>query len=309
MVRLVAARAGVQEGEHTRYQQGRFVVRYRVRTGKDSACLAVHALAVAEKERFACRVVLVEDTTLPDEALVHQRRVAYLHARGDDEIGAFHAAAQLHGCGSIRIDGAVLQARHAHQLCVVANAHILDTAAVEDTNIVAYRAHRVGLRLCVIVHHLLQCLYHHGAVAIERHHIGEARTQTVKDRNLSAPALVHHGHTHTVAESGLAVHEDGVHILDTGVVANTVVSDVVVDIVEVHIVAYLAVVEHGMLYAGMHTQPAREGKLAVEHAHLHRAGELHIAHESSVKAVFHPHLAPVLCRAALRYQLRLLYVC
>ena len=146
-------------------------------------------------------------------------------------------------------------------------------------------------------------------MAIERHHVGEAGTQTVEDRNLSASALVHHRHAHAVAESGLSVHEDGVHILDTGVVANTVVSDVVVDIVEVHIVAYLAVVEHGMLYAGMHTQPAREGKLAVEHAHLHRAGELHIAHESGVKAVFHPYLVPVFCRATLRNQLRLLYVC
>ena len=82
--------------------------------------------------------VLMMIGSLPDEALVHQRRVAYLHARGDDEIGAFHAAAQLHGCGGIGVDGAVLQARHAHQLRVVANAYILDTAAVEDTNIVAY---------------------------------------------------------------------------------------------------------------------------------------------------------------------------
>ena len=111
---------------------------YRVGTSEDSACLAVHTLAVAKEERLACGIVFVEDTALPHKALIHQRGVANLHTRRDDEIGAFHAAAQLHGCGSIRIDGAVLQARHAHQLCVVANAHILDTAAVEDTDMVAY---------------------------------------------------------------------------------------------------------------------------------------------------------------------------
>ena len=163
--------------------------------------------------------------------------------------------------------------------------------------------------LGVVVHHLLQRLDEHRAVAVERHHVGEAGTQTVEDRYLAAATLVHHRHAHTVAKSGLAVHEDGVHVLDTSVVADAVVGNVVVDIVEVHVIAYLAVVQYGMLNAGMHAQPAGEFKLAIEHTHLHRAGELHIANESSVKAVFHPHLAPVLCRAALRYQLCLLNVC
>ena len=49
VVALVATRTCIQEREHTSYQQCRFMVSHRVRTGKDSARLAVHSLTVTEE--------------------------------------------------------------------------------------------------------------------------------------------------------------------------------------------------------------------------------------------------------------------
>ena len=73
VVRLVAARTGVQEREHTGYQECGLMVRHGIWSGEDSTCLAVHALAVTEEQALTCRIVFVEDTTLTDKTLVHQR--------------------------------------------------------------------------------------------------------------------------------------------------------------------------------------------------------------------------------------------
>ena len=54
----------------------------------------MHSLAVGEEETLARRVMFVKDAALTHKALVHQRRVADLYSRSDDEIAAFNTAAQ-----------------------------------------------------------------------------------------------------------------------------------------------------------------------------------------------------------------------
>ena len=56
------------------------MVGHGIRTCEDRTGLSVHALTIREEQTLARRVVLVEDASLPHEALVHQRRVADLHA-------------------------------------------------------------------------------------------------------------------------------------------------------------------------------------------------------------------------------------
>ncbi len=112
MVRLVTSRTRIEEREHTGYQQRTLMVRHGVRSGKDSAGLTVHALAVREEQTLARRIVFVEDTTLAHEAFIDQRTIAYLHTRADDEINAFHTTSQAHRSGLIGVDRTILQPTH-----------------------------------------------------------------------------------------------------------------------------------------------------------------------------------------------------
>ena len=265
VIGLVAARTGVEEGEQSRDEERALVVSDGIWSGKDSARLTVHSLAVAEEKALARRVVLVENTALPHETLVHQRTVADLHAGGDNEIRALDATAQANGCIAIAVDRTVLEAADTSQLGVIAYPHVFDGSAVEDTHVRAYLAVIRSLRLRVGINHRLHRVNHLGTMAVEGQYIRQAGAQFVEDRDLASTALVHYRHAYAVAEGGTTVHEHRVDVLDTGVVADTVVGNVVVDIENMHIVAYLAVVDSGVVDTRMHAQSSGQFELAVEH--------------------------------------------
>ena len=304
VVRLVATRTGVQEREHTGDEQRTLVVGHRVGTCKDSAGLAVHTLAVGEEEALACRIVLVKHRTLTHKALVHQRRVTDFHTRSEDEIDTLHTAAQMHRSRLVGVDRTVLESANAHQFGVVANTDILDAAAVEDAYVVADVAVIRCLCFGVRINLALQLMYHRRTMTIKRQHVRQAGTQFVEDRYLTSTALVHHRYAHAVTESRLAVHEDGIDVLDTGVVADVVVGDVVVDIVQVRLVAHFAVVQHGVVDTRVDLDAPRQLYLLAKHTQTVVAREIGMTHIARVKRLGHFHLCPVGCFATLLFQLR-----
>ena len=102
------------------------MVCHGVRACEDRASLTVHALAVGEEQRFAGRIVFVEDTALSYETLVHEGRVADLHAGSDDKIRALDTAAETNRSGFVGVDRTVLEPAHTAQFGVVTYVHVLD---------------------------------------------------------------------------------------------------------------------------------------------------------------------------------------
>ena len=126
-------------------------------------------------------------------------------------------------------------------------------------------------------------------MAVERQNIRQVCTQVVEDRNLSSSAFVHHRHLNAVTETALAVHQYRIHILDTSVRAYAVVGDIIVYIIKVAVVAYAAVMQHGVENTGMHLDASGQVYLTLEYTHLNRAGEMYILHPARVKTFCHFH--------------------
>ena len=231
VVRLVGSRTRVEEREHTRDEERRFMVGHGVRSCEDRASLSVHTLAVREEKALARRVVFVENRALTYEALVHEGGVTDLYARSEDEIDTLHAAAEANRSELVGVDRSVLETTHAAQLGIVADLDVLDASAVQDTYVLADVTVVGSLCLGVRINLALEFRNHLRTMAIERQDIREAGRELVEDRYLTTTAFVHHRNTHTVTERRFAVHEDSVHILDAGLRADGVVGDVVVDVI------------------------------------------------------------------------------
>ena len=275
-----------------------------IRTRENRTRLSVHALAVTEEQALARGVVLVEDASLPHETLVHQRRVADLHTRSDDKIRTLDTAAEPYRSRFVGIDRSVLEAADTGQFGKIADLDILDRTAVEDAYVVADVAMIGSLRLGVLVDAALQLMNHRRAVTVKRQDIRQAGGELIENRNLPSAAFVHHRHANLVAERRLAVHEDGVDVLDTGVVADVIVGDIVMDVIEVRIIAHFAVMQSGVIDARMDLQPTRQSYLPFESSQTVMTGETGVMHVLRVERFRHLYLRPVLRRAALCLQLR-----
>ena len=182
------------------------MVGHGVRSCEDGARFSVHSLTVAKEETFARRVVLVEDTALPNKALVYQGRVAYFNTRSNNEIGTFDAATQANRSRFIRIESTVFQTTHAVQFRIIADADILYTAAVQDSYMIADKAVVRSLRLRVRIYLPLQLMNHRRTMTIKRQNIRQTGAQFVENRYLATTAFVHHLYAYAVAERGTAIH-------------------------------------------------------------------------------------------------------
>ena len=247
--------------------------------------------------------MLIKDTTLSHKAFIHQCRVVNLHTRADNEIRALNTRTQLHRSKTVGVNRTVLKARRPHNHRIVADAHVLDAATIEDVHIIAYGTEVSSLLFGIIVNTLLKIGNHLRTVTIERQHISQTRGQFVEDRNLATTTFIHHRYTHAVTESCLAIHQDSVHVLDTRLFTDAVVSDVVVDIVQMAVVIYFHVVQRRVEDTGVHLQTAWQRNLLVKSTKLAMTRKTGIFHIVSAESVSHFHVRPVLSHTVLRLQL------
>ena len=147
----------------------------------------------------------------------------------------------MHGSCFVGVDGSVLEAADTGQFGIIADLDVLDTTAVEDAHVGAYISMVGSLLLSVRFDLSLQLLDHLRPMTVEGEDICETCAQFVEDRNLPSASFVHDRYTHSVSERAGTIDEDSVDVLDTGVVADIVVGDVVMDIIEVRLVAHFAV--------------------------------------------------------------------
>ena len=123
------------------------MVRHGIRSRKNSASLTVHTLAVAEEQTRTCRIMLIEDTTLTHEAFVDQRRIQYLYAGADNEIHTLHTRTEFGRRLFIGVYRSVLETAGTHDTSIVADTYVLDTAAIDDMNVLTYLTH-IALHRC-----------------------------------------------------------------------------------------------------------------------------------------------------------------
>ena len=187
--------------------------------------------------------------------------------------------------------------------------HILDRTAVEDTHVVAYIAMIGSMLLGIGVDELLHLMDHLRTVTIEGKNIRQTSGKLIEDRDLTTTAFVHHRHTDTVTESGLTIHENRIHILDAGVATDVIVRDVVMDVIQVRIVAYLAVMQGRVIDTRMDLQPTRQFYLTTESTDLIMAGETGMMHVLRIKILRHLYVSPIGRRATLCLHLRNLLRC
>ena len=145
---------------------------------------------------------------------------------------------------------------------------------------------------------------HLRAVTIERQDICQTGTQFIKNRYLTATTFVHHRHAHPISESSTTIHEDGVNILDTGVVTDMIIGYIIMDVIEVAVVAYLAVMQRSMIDTRMDLQSTRQRYLTRKNTQLVMPRESSITHELRVERFGYFHLRPVLSCTPLCLQLR-----
>jgi hypothetical protein len=72
--------------------------------------------------------------------------------------------------------------------------------------------------------------------------------------------FIQYVHFNTIAKGCEAIHKDHIHVLDKTVVTDGVVGDVVLHVLDHHVVTYRAVVKHRMTDTGMLHQPPGKGE-------------------------------------------------
>lgn len=218
------------------------MVRNGVRACKDGACLAILALAVAKEERVRCGVAVAELAGLAYETSAQHGSAIDLRATRYYEVVAYDAVSDIYGGVNIAVDAAIREEIYSVYVAVVANAYPLDNARIGDYGICAYGTSLRGVLLAIVGGDFTKLLDKLRAVAVERHYIGRMGREFVGDNHLATSRLVQHGHFDSVSEVRLAIHDDKVAVVDDGALADRVVGDVVVDILDKAVIAHLYIV-------------------------------------------------------------------
>ena len=242
--------------------------------GEDRAGLAILALAIAEEQRVGGGVVMPQVARLPDETAGQSGAVLNGGTARDDEVVTNHAMADVYGIELVAVDRSVLQTPGALNLAIIADTHILDVTGIDDLYVMTDRAHVGCILFGIAGNDSLEVLDQLRAMAIETKHIGLVGGKAVVDRHLAATGLVQYRDLNIVSERRVPIYQDNIHVLYQRVVANTVVGDVILDVLDQAVVADLHVVQVGFSDTGMLTDATRQGKFLVERAQPDRPAEL-----------------------------------
>ena len=172
MITLVRPRAGIHKRKHTGYQQGRLMMGYGIRTGKDGTCFTVLSLAVTEKQGIGSRVVVSQLTGLPNEATGQHSSIVHMRTGGNNKVIANDTMPDMYRSSFIAVDTSVVQTAGSANPAIIANTHILDRTGIENHHMAADGPHRRSMLVGVIVSDRL-------------HPADQFRTVPVKSQNIS----------------------------------------------------------------------------------------------------------------------------
>ena len=142
-------------------------------------------------------------------------------------------------------------------------------------------------------------------MAVESLEVGLVGRHAVVDGHLAAARLVEHGHVDAVAERCRTIAEDDVHILDETVIADVVVGDIVLDVLDTAVITDGHIVERSMEDARVLVDAAGHVEALLETTDADITREASVADVFEALRVGNLYALPVLGRAALL--LKLLY--
>ena len=293
MVALIGTGTRVHEGKHTGYKQGGLVVRHRKRTREDGASLAILALAITEEQRVGSRIVVPQLTSLSHKATAQHGAIIYTRAAGNDEIIADNPVADMYRSRFVAINTSVGQTARPADIRIVADTHVLDGTGIDNGHMRADSPRARSVFVGVIVRYLLQSGYQLGTVAIEGHDVSLMGRELVVDRNFAASGLVENRNLHAVAERGLAIDHNHVHVFNERVATNLVIGYVVLNVLNTAVVAHGDVVERHVAQTGVLSDAPGHDKILFKHTQTDRAGETGVVYIIGCEALCYLYLVPV----------------
>ena len=117
-------------------------------------------------------------------------------------------------------------------------------------------------------------------MAVKRHHIGCLGGQTVENHHFTTSGLVKHSHFHSISETAHPVRKDDVDVFDEGVMADSIVGDVVLYMFDAAIVADCHVMECGIGDSGMFPHSSRQFEFLAERT------QTYVSREAGVHDMF-----------------------
>ena len=293
VVALIGTGTGVHKREHTGNEQGGLVVRHRERPGKDGTGLAVLALTVAEEQGVGGRVVVPQLASLPHKTAREHGTVVNIGTGRDDEVVADNAVANVYRGGLVAVDTAIAQAGCPADVTAVANAHVKDGTGVDNLHFVANAADIRGVLVGIEVNNAAHTGYQLGTVAIEGHDVSLMGRELVVDRNFAASGLVENRNLHAVAERGLAIDHNHVHVFNERVATNLVIGYVVLNVLNTAVVAHGDVVERHVAQTGVLSDAPGHDKILFKHTQTDRAGETGVVYIIGCEVLCYLYLVPV----------------
>jgi hypothetical protein len=210
-------------------------------------------------------------TGLPDEATRERRATLHPRARGDDEVGTDDAIAQRDGCLSDAIDTTVVEATCPDDLCIVADLDVGDIPNVRDMGMGADRPVRGSKAVDIAHDELTEALDELGSVPVHRHEVGFVCRELIIAEHLTPTGLIEDRDLYPIAEGSLPLDEDGIDVADEGLLADGVIGDIVIDMLDTAVVPHLYIVQVGIVEARMLGDAPREVEGLLEEPQTHPA--------------------------------------
>ena len=260
MVALIGPRTGIHKGKHTGNQQRGFMVRHRIRSGKNSARLPVLSLAVAEKQRIRGRVVVSQLACLPHEAAAQHSSVIYMRPGRDDEIITNHPMPDVYRRHLVAVDASVIQTACTTDAAIITDAHILYGTGVQYHYMVPDASYSRSMFVGIKIRDFLHPCNQLRAMAVKRQNIGLVCGEFIINQHLTASRLIQDRHFYPVTELRHTVYQNNIHILNEGVMPYFIIGNVVLDILNATVISHRYIMQRHMPQTGMLPDSSRQHK-------------------------------------------------
>ena len=240
---------------------------------------------------------------LPHKATGQHGAVIDMRTAGDDEVVTNHSMTDIDRRLLAAVDAAVSQSARARYGRIVAHAYIFNCTAIHQGDVCTQRTAVGGMFVAVIIGNLLHPCRQLWAVAIERHDVGLMGREFIVHRDLSPTRFIEHSHLHAITEARHTVHQEQIDMLNTGMVTNLVVGNVVLHMLNAAIIAYGDVMKGNMTDTGVLLHPTGKREGIIKGAQAHLTAKVYMVHIVGAEILRHQHLIPILCMAHLCLQL------
>ena len=97
-------------------------------------------------------------------------------------------------------------------------------------------------------------------MTVQCYNISQWSRQAIVNRNLTPAGLIQDRHLDIIPERSLAFHQHNIYILDKAVITDPVISDIILYVLDQHIIPQRTIMQGNMTKPAMLYQSSRQGK-------------------------------------------------